>query len=84
MLRYADDSVVGFENVRTAQAFLEDLRERLAKFGLALHPDKTRLIEFGRLAVGARGGRADRKRSISWALRIVAGRTYKGSSRSCD
>jgi RNA-directed DNA polymerase len=36
VLRYADDSVVGFENVRTAQAFLDDLRGRLAKFGL--HP----------------------------------------------
>jgi RNA-directed DNA polymerase len=36
VLRYADDSVVGFENVRTARAFLEDLRERLAKFGLTL------------------------------------------------
>ena len=54
VIRYADDSVAGFENVRTAQAFLEDFRERLAKFGLALHPDKTRLIEFGRFAVERR------------------------------
>jgi RNA-directed DNA polymerase len=54
VIRYADDSVAGFENVRTAQAFLEELRERLAKFGLALHPDKTRLIEFGRFAVDRR------------------------------
>ena len=54
VLRYADDSVVGFEDVRTARAFLEDLRERLGKFGLALHPDKTRLIEFGRYAVERR------------------------------
>jgi group II intron reverse transcriptase/maturase len=52
--RYADDSVVGFEEVRTARAFLEDLRERLAKFGLTLHPDKTRLIEFGRFAAERR------------------------------
>jgi hypothetical protein len=50
VLRYADDSVVGFENVRAARAFVEDLRERLAKFGLTLYPDKTRLIEFGRFA----------------------------------
>src|SRR5438552_6829812 len=57
VLRYADDSVVGFENVRTAQAFLEDLRERLAKFGLTLHPDKTRLIEFGRFAAERRSVR---------------------------
>lgn len=54
VIRYADDSVVGFEDVRTAQVFLEGFRERLAKFGLALHPDKTRLIEFGRFAVDRR------------------------------
>ena len=57
VLRYADDSVVGFENVRTARAFLEHLRERLAKFGLTLHPDKTRLIEFGRFAAERRRAR---------------------------
>ncbi len=54
MLRYADDSVVGFENEGTARAFLADLQERLAKFGLSLHPDKTRLIEFGRYAAERR------------------------------
>ena len=48
--RYADDSVMGFESDQTARKFLDELRERLAKFGLALHPDKTRLIEFGRFA----------------------------------
>src|SRR6516225_8581484 len=47
VLRYADDSVVGFEKQTTAQVFLEDLQKRLGKFGLTLHPDKTRLIEFG-------------------------------------
>ena len=57
MLRYADDSVVGFEDVRTARVFLESLRERLGKFGLTLHPDKTRLIEFGRYAAERRGKR---------------------------
>jgi RNA-directed DNA polymerase len=50
VVRYADDSVMGFEKEQTAQAFLADMRERFAKFGLALHPDKTRLIEFGRFA----------------------------------
>src|SRR5256885_342337 len=54
VLRYADDSVVGFEKERTAQAYLAELRERLAKFGLTLHPDKTRLIEFGRYAAERR------------------------------
>ena len=52
--RYADDSVVGFENVRTAETFLAVLQERLGKFGLTLHPDKTRLIEFGRYAAERR------------------------------
>jgi RNA-directed DNA polymerase len=54
VIRYADDNVVGFEDVRTARAFLESLRERLAKFSLTLHPDKTRLIEFGRFAAERR------------------------------
>lgn len=57
VIRYADDSVVGFEKVRTARAFLEDLQERFAKFGLTLHPDKTRLIEFGRFAAEPRHAR---------------------------
>ena len=54
VVRYADDSVLGFEDVRTARAFLGDFRDRLAKFGLSLHPDKTRLIEFGRFAAERR------------------------------
>jgi RNA-directed DNA polymerase len=54
VLRYADDSVVGFEKEGTARAFLADLQERLTKFGLSLHPDKTRLIEFGRYAAERR------------------------------
>jgi group II intron reverse transcriptase/maturase len=54
VLRYADDSVVGFEAVGTARAFLDALQERLAKFALTLHPDKTRLIEFGRFAAERR------------------------------
>lgn len=57
VVRYADDSVVGFEKVGTARLFLEDLQKRLAKFGLSLHPDKTRLIEFGRYAVERRRNR---------------------------
>ena len=50
VVRYADDSVFGFEKKETAQRFLQDLQARLGKFGLTLHPDKTRLIEFGRFA----------------------------------
>src|ERR1700674_5442620 len=50
VVRYADDRVVGFESRAEAQRFLEEFRERLAKFGLELHAEKTRLIEFGRFA----------------------------------
>lgn len=51
LVRYADDSVFGFEDKKTAQRFLQAMRERFAKFGLSLNLDKTRLIEFGRFAV---------------------------------
>jgi RNA-directed DNA polymerase len=50
LVRYADDSVVGFEHEADAKKFLAALEERFAKFGLQLHPEKTRLIEFGRWA----------------------------------
>jgi hypothetical protein len=50
IVRFADDFVVGFEDEGEARAFWADLREQFAEFGLELHPDKTRLIEFGRNA----------------------------------
>jgi RNA-directed DNA polymerase len=50
IVRFADDYIVGFEHREDAERFLRDLRERLAKFALELHPEKTRLIEFGRYA----------------------------------
>jgi RNA-directed DNA polymerase len=52
--RFADDFVVGFQHLGDARQFLNDLRERFAKFNLELHPDKTRLIEFGRFAASNR------------------------------
>jgi len=55
--RFADDFVAGFEHEDDARRFLADLRERFAKFGLELHPDKTRLIEFGRYAARKRAAR---------------------------
>ena len=61
IVRFADDFVAGFEHQADAQQFLSDLRERFAKFGLELHPGKTRLIEFGRNAARARAARGDRK-----------------------
>jgi retron-type reverse transcriptase len=48
IVRWADDFIVGFEDEQDARVFLTELRERFARFGLELHPDKTRLIEFGR------------------------------------
>jgi len=50
IVRYADDLVLGFQHRADAERFLGEFKERLAKFGLELHPDKTRLIEFGRYA----------------------------------
>src|SRR5882757_1277939 len=50
VVRYADDTVVGFEHQADAERFLADLRIRMAEFDLELHPDKTRLVEFGRHA----------------------------------
>ena len=50
IVRYADDLVMGFQHRADAERFLREFKERLAKFGLELHPDKTRLIEFGRYA----------------------------------
>jgi RNA-directed DNA polymerase len=50
MVRYADDFIVGFQHESDARRFLDALRERLAEFALSLHPEKTRLIEFGRYA----------------------------------
>ena len=50
IVRWADDFIVGFEHEEDARAFLAGLRERFTRFGLELHPDKTRLIEFGRNA----------------------------------
>ena len=49
-VRFADDFIVGFEHRQEAERFLEELRERFARFALELHPDKTRLIPFGRKA----------------------------------
>jgi RNA-directed DNA polymerase len=61
IVRWADDFIVGFEHREDAERFLAELRERFAKFGLELHPDKTRLIEFGRNAARNRAARGEGK-----------------------
>jgi RNA-directed DNA polymerase len=57
VVRFADDFIAGFEHRHDAERFLAGLRERFAKFGLELHPGKTRLIEFGRFAARQRARR---------------------------
>jgi RNA-directed DNA polymerase len=59
VVRYADDFVIGFREESDARNCLAALKERFAKFGLELHPDKTRLIEFGRYAEERRAKRGN-------------------------
>ena len=61
VIRYADDVILGFQHQADADRFLENLRERLGKFGLELHPDKTSRIEFGRFAEQNRKRRGEGK-----------------------
>jgi group II intron reverse transcriptase/maturase len=61
VVRYADDLVVGFQHRTDAERFLGEFKERLAKFGLELHEEKTRLIEFGRYAEANRSQRGEGK-----------------------
>lgn len=80
-VRYADDTVVGFEHSKDAERFLADLRLRLAEFALSLHPEKTRLIEFGRYAAGNRTKRGDGKPETFDFLGFthICGRTKNGN-----
>ena len=59
IVRYADDFVMGFEKAADARRMLIDLKERLAAFGLQLHEEKTRLIEFGHFAAVSRQSRGE-------------------------
>jgi len=61
VVRYADDFVLGFQDRGDAERCLAELRERLRKFGLSLHPEKTRLLEFGRFAAERRRRRGEGK-----------------------
>ena len=81
VVRYADDLVVGFQHRADAERFLREFQERLAKFGLEIHPEKTRLIEFGRFAASDTGSerrRENRKPSRSWASRTTVATNSKG------
>jgi len=61
IVRYADDLVLGFQHENDARRFLDAMRARFEEFALQLHPDKTRLIEFGRYAATGRERRGLRK-----------------------
>src|SRR5271167_89940 len=80
IVRYADDVVLGFEHEAEAKRFLEELRTRLQAYSLSLHPDKTRLIEFGRHAVARREQRGLGKPETFTFLgfTLICGQTRKG------
>ena len=81
IVRYADDFVMGFQHKQEAVSFLKELRERLAKFGLELHPDKTRLIEFGRFAAENQKKRGEGKPEtfVFLGFTHICARTRKGN-----
>jgi group II intron reverse transcriptase/maturase len=80
IVRYADDAVLGFEHEAEARRFWADLAERFAKFGLELHPAKTRLLEFGRYAAERRkrNGRGKPESFDFLGFTHVCGKTRNG------
>src|SRR5215472_7612199 len=81
VVRYADDLVVGFEHEGDARRFLDAMHERLGEFALSLHPDKTRLIEFGRFAASDRRRRGLGKPETFGFLgfTFICGRSRRGN-----
>lgn len=80
VVRFADDSVVGFQHRHEAERFLSTIRERLEKFGLALNSEKTRLIEFGRFSMENREKRKEGKPETFNFLGFshICGKSQKG------
>jgi RNA-directed DNA polymerase len=81
IVRYADDIVVGFEQEADARRFWDTMRERLQEFALSLHPEKTRLIEFGRHAATRRAqvglGKPETFNFLGFTL--ICGKSRRGS-----
>jgi group II intron reverse transcriptase/maturase len=79
-VRYADDFIVGFQHERDACRFLDEMRKRLGKFALTLHPEKTRLIEFGRFAAERRKRRGlDKPETFNFlGFTFICGKTRAG------
>jgi group II intron reverse transcriptase/maturase len=80
VVRYADDIVVGFEHEADARRFLEMMRARLEEFALTLHPEKTRLIEFGRHAAARREKRGEsRPETFNFlGFTMICGKSRRG------
>jgi group II intron reverse transcriptase/maturase len=80
IVRYADDFIVGFQHREDAERFRAALEQRLGKFALELHPEKTRLIEFGRFAAANRAARGQGKPETFNFLGFthICGKTQKG------
>jgi RNA-directed DNA polymerase len=80
IVRYADDFIVGFQHRDDAERFQAELAERLLRYGLELHPDKTRLLRFGRFAAQDRAKRGERKPETFDFLGLthMCGKTQKG------
>ena len=81
IVRYADDIIVGFQHEADARRFWNAMRERLEAFALSLHPDKTRLIEFGRFAAANRQRRGLGKPETFGFLgfTFICGKSRKGA-----
>ena len=80
IVRYADDFIIGFQHESDARRFLDEMRERLGKFALTLHPEKTRLIEFGRFAAERRQRRGlGKPETFNFlGLTFICGKTRAG------
>src|SRR6516162_10916719 len=80
IVRYADDFVVGFGYEADARRFWDALRKRLEEFALSLHPEKTRLIGFGRYAAARRatGGLGKPETFNSLGFTFVCGKSRRG------
>ena len=80
IVRYADDLVAGFEHEDDARRFLDAMRERFDAFALALHPEKTRLVEFGRHAAArrARSGFGRPETFTFLGFTYICGRSRRG------
>ena len=80
IVRYADDTVIGFEHEADARRFWAAMHERLREFSLSLHPDKTRLIEFGRFAAQncEKRGRSKPETFKFLGFVFISGKTRRG------